>query len=516
VFLVALAALAAGCAGGAQQAPSTQAATSQAPGSTQMTAIVSSSSTLLSTTQTPSTAPATTILATAGSPDSGDPYFPSLGNGGYDVQNYDISLNIDPVSGRIAGTEVMAAVALQDLSAFYLDLQGLDVADLHVDGKTASFRQDGQELGITCPVAVAKGAHFVVATTYSGVPTPIVAKLYSMGWQKTGDTIFTLDEPQGASSWFPVNDTPADKATYTFHLTVPLPYTATANGVLAGDEPAEAGHTFTWKMDEPMASYLAAVDVGTFSSETSTSAGGVPIRNYFATDLAATAHAAFSRTGEVIDYFASLFGPYPFAVYGVVVPDSDSGAAMEDQTLSLFGRDVVTKKMADATSGAIFLSHELAHQWFGDSVTIEHWDDIWLNEGFATYASWLWLEHDQGRQALDDQVKQSQRTLSKSLEPPPGIPGPGHMFGAGVYLRGALTLHALRLTVGDDSFFRILRTWADRYKYGNADTPEFIALAKEEAPQVPAAQIDALFQAWLYAGKMPVLPSPAGAPASGQ
>ncbi len=185
--------------------------------------------------------------------------------------------------------------------------------------------------------------------------------------------------------------------------------------------------------------------------------------------MAKAAHDAFSRTGEVIDYFAGLFGPYPFAAYGVVVPDGETGAAMENQTLSLFGRDVVEKRMSDPIAGPIFLSHELAHQWFGDSVTIEQWDDIWLNEGFATYASWLWLEHDQGRRALEDQVKLSQQQLSKSVEPPPGTPGAGDMFGTSVYRRGGLTLHALRLTVGDETFFRILRTWADRYRYGNAD-----------------------------------------------
>jgi aminopeptidase N len=177
---------------------------------------------------------------------------------------------------------------------------------------------------------------------------------------------------------------------------------------------------------------------------------------------------------------------------------------------------VVTKRMNDATTGAIYLSHELAHQWFGDSVTIEHWDDIWLNEGFASYASWLWLEHDLGRKALDDQVQGSLGALRGSVNPPPGRPGPDGMFGAGVYLRGALTLHALRLTVGDAPFFRILRAWADRHKYGNATTADFIALAKEEAPQVPAARLDALFQAWLYGDQVPALPSAAGAPAGGQ
>jgi aminopeptidase N len=252
---------------------------------------------------------------------------------------------------------------------------------------------------------------------------------------------------------------------------------------------------------------LAQVDVGKFTLETSTTAGGVPIRNYFAAGLESAGHKAFARMGDVLDYYAGLFGPYPFPVYGVVVPDAASGAAMENQTLSLYGRDVLEKRMSDPVTGAIYLSHELAHQWFGDSVGFERWDDIWLAEGFATYASWLWLEHDVGPQALQEQVATSQTMLAKSLEAPPGAPDSGHLFGTSVYRRGALTLHALRLTVGDETFFAILRSWAEEHKYGTADTAEFIALVKQKAPQIPAAQLDALFQAWLHGEKMPALPA---------
>jgi aminopeptidase N len=461
-------------------------------------------------TSTSTTQPSTTADAGFGSPGAGDPYFPSAGNGGYDVQSYDISLDIDPAGGKIAGTDVVTATALEDLAGFNLDLMGLDVSQVQVNGKTASYGRSGQELQVTCPEPVAKGARFSATVTYSGVPTALSHKPYEMGWQHIGGSILTLDEPQGAATWFPANDTPADKATYTFHLTVPQAYTAAANGVLTGTETKGASRTFIWTMDKPMATYLAAVDVGTFSTETSTSPAGVPIRNYFATDVATVAHDVFSQLGAMIDYFAGLFGPYPFAAYGVVAPDGNTGgAAMENQTLSLYGRDVVDDiggPKADPTRRAIFVSHELAHQWFGDSVTLAQWDDIWLNEGFATYCSWLWLEHDQGEQALQTQVAYSQQVLAKSTEPPPGEPGVDNLFGASVYLRGGLTLHALRLTVGDDSFFRTLRTWADRHKYGSVTTEEFIALAKEEAPQVPAAQIDALFQAWLYQAPLPALP----------
>jgi aminopeptidase N len=449
------------------------------------------------------------VNAAPGSPGSGDPYFPTSGNGGYDVQSYSISLDIDPTSGVIAGNEVVTALATQDLSAFYLDLSGLTVSAVTVDGAGAEFRREGKELRVDLPAAVKAGARFSVAIEYTGVPAPTLGKLYTMGWQKIGDTIFTLDEPQGAATWFPVNDVPSDKASYTFRLTVPPAYTATANGVLTGTETTGTKRTFIWKMDQPMASYLAQVDVGRFTLETSTSAGGVPLRSYFAAGLESTAHKAFARMGEVLDYYASLFGPYPFPVYGVVVPDAVTGAAMENQALSLYGRDVLEKNMGDPTTGAIYLSHELAHQWFGDSVTIERWDDIWLAEGFATYASWLWLEHDLGPRALQGQVAESETMLAKSIESPPGTPGPDHLFGTSVYRRGALTLHALRLTVGDEAFFAILRSWAEEHKYGAGDTADFIALAKQKAPQIPAARLDTLFQEWLYGKTLPALPAAA-------
>ncbi len=489
VLLFVILVLVAGCAG---TTTPTQPASTQAP-ATQSSA----------TAESPTAQPPTTIQAGAGSSESGDPYFPAAGNGGYDVQSYEISLDIDPASGHIVGEDIVTATALQDLAAFYLDFVGLDVSEILVGGKAAHYERDGQELKVTCPEPLAAGSQFSVKVSYSGTPKPRYSENYSMGWRKVGDTIYTLDEPRGASSWFAVNDTPADKATYTFRLTVPQPYSAVANGVLVSTERQGTDQTFVWKMDKPMASYLAAVNVGNFVTEDSTSAGGVAIRNYFAPGVAATAHTAFARMGEIVDYFSSVFGPYPFSACGAVAVDADIDVAMENQTLLLFGRN----KLSPNTG---LLAHELAHQWVGDSVTIKHWDDIWLNEGFATYASWLWFEHDDGPWGLEAEVQRAQQILSDQSEPAPGDPGAKHMFGDGVYWRGALTLHALRLTVGDDSFLRTLRTWAQRYEYGNVETADFIALAKEEAPQVPPAALDALFDAWLNQPELPALPPAAG------
>ena len=445
-----------------------------------------------------------------GAPTSGDPYYPSSGNGGYEVQDYQISLDIDPAANSVFGQTVVTATAVQDLAAFYLDFIGLKVSAVTVDGASAEFKRKGDKLLVMCPRALVTGARFAVAVLYSGVPKGLKSK---RGWQKDGDTIYTLDEAVGSACWYPLNESPADKATYTFRLTVPLPYTATASGILAATETQGVKQTFVWKMEQPMACYLAAITVGRYVASTSKSPAGVVIRDYAAPELAAAVHTGFARTGEVLDYFATLFGPYPFAAYGIVAPDADTDGAMENQSLALFGRDFVS---ADPGAAIWGLSHELAHQWFGDSVGIKRWDDVWLNEGFATYATWLWMQHDQGEQAYEAEVQKYYDKMAASDEPPPGDPGTRYLFSEGVYYRGALTLQALRLTVGDQSFFRVLRTWADRYKYANAETADLIALVKEAAPQVAPTAIDALFQAWLHGKRMPALPSPAGASASGQ
>jgi aminopeptidase N len=326
---------------------------------------------------------------------------------------------------------------------------------------------------------------------------------YPEGWQHSGDTIFTLDEPEGAATWFPLNDHPSDKATYTFRLTVPTQYIAVANGNLVDALEGEGRHTFVWEMDKPMASYLAAVAVGDFISVGSTSYGGVPISSYFDHEVLAAARTAFADTGRALDYFASLFGPYPFATYGVVVPDaSTGGAAMENQTMSLFGRDVLEKSMDREFSREMVLSHELAHQWFGDSVTLKEWKDVWLNEGFATYASWLWIERQLGKRGMEQCLQSAYATASKGtiLLGDPGVAG---LFSRVVYERGALTLHALRTTVGDDLFFGILRDWVSQHAYGSVTTEDFIALVKEKTGSVAGFDAQAFFDAWLYQEELP-------------
>jgi aminopeptidase N len=455
----------------------------------------------------------------AGSAGGGDPYFPKSGNGGYDVLHYDLDLTVNPVSGDVHGSAAIEARATQDLAAFNLDFAWLgEIALVTVDGISADWKRHDGELKVTCPSALSVQDEFSVLVTYSGEPEPVEdAGSFSLGWQHRGDLIFTLDEPEGASTWFPANDYPGDKATYTIRLTVPKPYVAAANGVLLSTEDRGTDQTFVWEMRHPQASYLASVTIADYVVETSEAPNGVVIRNYFDQSLADDAHEAFARTGEILAYFAEAFGPYPFEAYGVAVPATDTGGAMENQTLSLFGQDVLARRMtSDAATREIYLAHELAHQWFGDSVTIEQWRDIWLNEGFATYASWLWLEHDEGERALASVVEQSIQMLSDYPYPPLSDPGADGLFSANVYRRGALTLHALRLTVGDEVFLAILKEWASRYQYGSVTTADFMALVEEVAKDVPEEQLTELFKSWLDEEELPALPASGnGAPVAG-
>ncbi len=457
-------------------------------------------------TPTPSATRSKTETATEGWSGLGDPYFPDLGNGGYDVQHYDLRLSYEPDTRFLSGEATISGVSTQPLSAFNMELTGFDITSLQVDGVDASFEREDSELTIVPGSLIAQQTEFTVTISYQGVPEPIDG----IGWIALEDGSTVLSEPNGASTWYPVNDYPTDKATYTFSITVPKGYEVIANGLLSDMQETEDQSTWTYQASEPMASYLATVNIGDFSFQEDRSANGVEIRNAFTLEendsqesVAEIAPEIFSPTADMIDYFSTIFGPYPFEVYGAVVIDSNGtqglhGIALETQTLSVFTSDWVEPGLASVS----VIAHELAHQWFGDSVTPETWQDIWLNEGFATYAEWLWFEHT-GIMSADEQARSRYDQLSQSAEyPPPGDPGAENLFAGSVYFRGAYTLQALRLTVGDETFFNILRAWTSTYAYSNASTADFIQLSEEISGQ----DLSDLFQSWLYEVEFPEYP----------
>ncbi|MEO8285704.1 MAG: pectin acetylesterase-family hydrolase [Chloroflexota bacterium] len=429
----------------------------------------------------------------------GDTLYPTLGNSGYDVAHYDVRLNVDVAGNTLSGDARLTAKALTSLSTFNLDFRGLNITKLLVDGKDASYTRNNGELLITPGTPLMANSDFSVEVTYDGTPADAARNgSPTEGWTNYKDGIYVAGEPDGSSTFYPVNEHPCDKATYSMTVTVPKPYVVASNGHLKSSTDNGSSTTYAWETTNPVASYLVALNIAAFDVETTQSVSGVPIRNYFPSDLPRKTRDFFKDLPQMVDFLSETFGPYPFEEYGVVVADTSLNFALETQTLSLFGKDVGA---GDNPSNEVVL-HELAHQWFGDSVSLEQWHDIWLNEGFATYAQWLWLEHKNGKAALDARVKDIYGVVKEQKSLPPGSPTADRLFDSGVYLRGALTLHALRLKIGDDAFFKTMKTYAERYRHGNAGTANFIAVAEEISGQ----QLFTLFDAWLYAVEMPPIP----------
>ena len=430
----------------------------------------------------------------------GDPYFPDLGNGGYDAQHYHIDLDVDMELNEISGSTTIEAVATQELSSLNLEFLGLQIDQLSVGGATAQYERNEGELTIFLPEILDSGQSFLVEVQYHGTPGEGLGSNlpeYSIGWgyYNEGEGVYVAGEPTGSSYWYPVNEHPLDKATYSYTITVDQPYVVAANGLLQDTIDEGDKTTYEWEAEFPMASYLTTIAIGEFDVQNIAGPNGLPIRNYFGVDVPQSVRDDFARIPEMIAYFNEIFGPYPFEAAGVVVHDADFGFSLETATLVVFGRSFTDEYV---------VAHELSHQWFGDSVGLARWQDIWLNEGFATYASALWEEHAYGSDKLDEKVRGFYEGMAfgQDLFPPPGDPGPDALFNGSVYERGALTLHALRLAVGDEAFFNILRTYFARYENSNATTDDFIAVAEEVSGQ----ELSDLFDAWLYQEPLPDIP----------
>ena len=428
----------------------------------------------------------------------GDLYYPALGNTGYDVDHYTLDLMFDPDADVLTGVATIAATATADLAQFNLDFIGFEIVELLVDGAPAEFARTAEELTIRPPTVIPAGEGFAASVAYRGTPQVLASDAIPapLGWitSPTGQR-YVFAEPDGARAWFPVNDHPLDKATYTFRITVPDPLLAAANGTLVETVRDGDGSTYIWEMDAPMAPYLATVVVGDYTivvDEASSALTGVRVRNVLPPDLQNPVPAPVLLHGDMIEFFAELFGPFPFDTYGIVVVDAFPGA-LENQTLSVFGRGAVTE---------LIVVHELAHQWFGDHVSPQRWQDIWLNEGFASYAEWLWIEATQGQAALAVGLTNERSFFASQNLPAPGVPPRNNLFNASVYRIGAMTLHALRLTIGDAAFFDTLQTYVSRFGGGNASTEDFIDVAEE----MSGRQLGELFDAWLYGETVPEFP----------
>ncbi|MEV6845555.1 M1 family metallopeptidase [Actinoplanes sp. NPDC051411] len=427
----------------------------------------------------------------------GDAYLPTAGNGGYDVAGYDLALKYDPESGQLEGTATITATATENLRRFDLDLAHLSVQSVVVDNLPATSDVDGDELVVTPSDGIRRGGAMTVVVAYSGKPAQLRdPDIGGGGWLRTPDGAIALGQPQSASTWYPVNDHPADKATFKLAMTVPDGLKVISNGVAGPPSSSGGWTTWNWSEASPMASYLSTVVIGNYRVETSTH-DGKPMVIAVANSLPADGPAARSvdRTGEIADFLAGKFGPYPFDAYGaIVVDDSRIGYALETQT-----RPAYASSFFNDGPDPTVVAHELAHQWFGDSVALERWKDIWLNEGFATYAEWLWTEHSGGATVAGSF---DQAYNGFHWGDPPGDPGVSRLFGDAVYQRGAMTVYALREAMGDEAFGKLLTTWTSTHRDGNGTTAEMKSLASS----LSGKNLEPLFQAWLYGKTKPPHP----------
>jgi aminopeptidase N len=438
---------------------------------------------------------------TPGSAGGGDAFYPSAGNGGYDVRNYTVKLDYEPQNEQLAGDVTISARATQDLSSFNLDLRGFNVGTVTVNGSASTFTRKGQELTITPASGLRRNRDFTARIVYSGHVNNVRDPDHARdGWIPTEDGAYVVNEPQGTPSWLPVNDSLKDFATWEFSVTVPKGRTVVANGLLVSKTDSGDGTTWRWRETSPMVSYLATVTNGFFEVRTRTLANGLPEFNAVdpqtrfygeKTPRPEDAWANLAVQPEAVDFLSGLYGTYPFESVGGIVDWAPN---------VFFALETQTKPNYDVLPDELTIVHELAHQWFGDALVLDHWSDMWLNEGFATWSEWIWTERHGGQtaQARFNQLyavpEDSDRGEDLWFPAPDALPGPADLFGTPVYDRGALTLQALRERVGDTTFFNILRTWYTENRYSNVTTEEFIATAE----RVSGKQLDRLFDVWLF------------------
>jgi aminopeptidase N len=494
---------------------SSTATSSSAPPSTKPPGQVTAPPTLPSASSSPSADDATGepdgATGTIGDPGIGDPYYPTEGNGGYQVDSYDLTLSYDPPTNALQSTALIKGSVLSDegLTQFNLDLQpNLTVSTVTVNDAPATFSQQDSELIITPAALLPAQSPLSVSVTYGGQPGLVAggtAGLGDGGWYRTeSGGAFAAGEPVGASTWFPVNEHPADTATFAVTATVPDKWQVISNGVRQTDglpDPGAGNAVFRWTLNEAVASYLTTIYIDTFQTVEDTMADGKPIVSAIAPDAPANANDLAKQTKGILDVLSSYFGPYPFEAAGGIFVNTQTGFALETAT-----RPTYSGQSADLDT----VIHELAHQWYGDDVTVQRWSDICLNECFASYAPWLYASKVNNAD-LDAYWK---RQMAQVVDNPDFWSSPLVDMGSGnefssVYSRGPLALHALRAEIGDEAFLTMLHDWPATHGGKNATWDEFEAYVTELAGRDLTGFMDAWFRGrtvpdaqYLYPGNL--------------
>jgi aminopeptidase N len=434
----------------------------------------------------------------------GDRLYPYLGNAGYDVFNYDITLDYHGNDRPLDAVTRIDALAKDTLTRFDLDFARGSVRSVQVNGRPAAYSTEREELVITPEVPVPAGSPLRITVAHTSDPKAGD----DGGWIRTPDGLAMANQADAAHRVFPCNDHPSDKARFAFHVTAPKDLTVVANGLPESAVTRGPATTWTYRTSHLMATELAQLSIGHSTVLHRTGPHGLPLR-----DVIGAADKDKDKLGKrlaltsgQIDWMEKQVGPYPFETYGILSVDTTTGFELETETLSLFERRVLLASEADA---APVMVHELAHQWFGDSVTPATWSDVWLNEGHATWYQWLYAAEKYGLK-LDDlarTVYRVDRQVRDAGGPPaaplpPGANGKLGIFRPNIYVSGALALYALRTEIGPAAFQRLERAWVTRHRDGNASTRDFIALAS----QISGRDLTGFLNAWLYGKDTPPMP----------
>ncbi|BDH59320.1 M1 family metallopeptidase [Tsukamurella sp. PLM1] len=428
-----------------------------------------------------------------------DSYVPGHGNPGYRVSRYDLDLTYKVASNRLEGKAEITATASEPLKRFALDLSdALSAAKITINGRRPQrYAQRGGKLELTLASEVPAGAAMTIAIRYAGTPKPIRSTWGEVGWEELTEGVIVASQPSGAPSWFPCDDHPASKASYRISVTTDSPYRVVSNGVLVSRKVAAAHTTWVYEQAAPMATYLATIQIGTYDL-IKVADKPVTIRAALPARLALGFQRSFGNQERIMRAFTRWFGPYPFPEYTVVITDDTLEIPVEAQTVSIFGAN-----HCDGTRAAERLvAHELAHQWFGNSLTLTRWKDIWLHEGFACYSEWMWAQECGDATTQQMAARYYSKLAASRTDIVVGDPGPELMFDDRVYKRGALTVHAVRVALGDPAFFSMLHEWTAEYAHQSVSTEDFVTLVAKYSPE----PLRELWRAWLYETDLPPLP----------
>ncbi|MBK4139844.1 M1 family peptidase [Corynebacterium macginleyi] len=437
-------------------------------------------------------------LPTAFSRSHTDPYTGVDFNLGFIVTHYTLDLNYRVEPNLLHGEAILSVHAVENLTSLTLDLGGAMVAR-RVTAKHAprvtKFHQSSGKLRLRFAEEIAADTKFELHIRYGGSPRPIRTTWGEIGWEETESGALVASQPNGAPSWFPCDDTLSEKALYDIIITADSPFTVISNGELVSRKASGSTTQWHYRTRHPMATYLATVQVGEFSSYSL----GPNTQAWAPAFLRDRVREEFSQQQEMVDFFSSIYGPYPFPTYQVVITEDELEIPLEAQGLSIFGSNHVKGDHAFER----LIAHELSHQWFGNSVGLSEWKDIWLNEGFACYSEWLWGEH-KGAVSARRAARSHYHVLTRKRQDIQiSDPGARDMFDDRVYKRGALAVHAIHRLLGD-AFFPTLSSYLTQHQHSVVQSGDLLSAFRSAAPD--AALFDTTVTAWLDETALPKFP----------